>query len=103
VNTEALVEQLSAIDFGNVPLAELSQDSRQPWSKAWLRYHDELARASADGVHVVAVGAGHALHHDSLGLVVAAVEAVVAAARSGSALGACDARFTAAGGRCRQL
>ena len=102
VDTDALLEQLGAIDFGNVPLAVLSQDSRQPWAKAWLRYHDKLARASTDGVHVVAVGAGHAVHHDVPGLVVAALDAVVAAARSGSPLGACDDRFTAAGGRCRE-
>jgi pimeloyl-ACP methyl ester carboxylesterase len=103
VDTDALVEQLSAIDFGNVPLAVLSQDSREPWAKAWLRHHDELARASTEGVHVVGVGSGHVMHEDVPDLLVAAVEAVWAAAAEGSPLGTCDARFTDAGGRCRKL
>ena len=67
------------------------------------RYHDDLARASRDGVHVVGAGSGHVMHEDVPELVTAAVQAVVGAATSAQPLGACDVRLTAAGGRCRDL
>ncbi len=103
VDVAELKKELADLDFGELPVAVLSQDSREPWAKAWLHYHDELARRSSDGVHAVGIGAGHVMHEDVPDLVVAAVEAVVTALADGSPLGACDARFTDAGGRCRGL
>ena len=84
------------------PLAVLSQDHvRGKFRRVWLGYHDDLARRSTDGVHVVGIGSGHVMHEDVPDLVAAAVEAVWAAAADGSSLRPCDARFTDAGGRCR--
>ena len=88
--------------FGDLPVAVLSQDQvRGKFRRVWLGYHDDLARSSSDGVHVVGTGSGHEMHVDVPDLVAAAVESVVAAAADGSRLGPCDARFTDAGGRCR--
>ena len=104
VDTDALQEQVADVRYGDLPVAVLSQDLvRGKFRRLWLGYHDELARSSTDGVHVVGTGSGHVMHEDVPDLVVASVEAVWTAAAKGSALGRCDARFTDAGGRCREV
>jgi pimeloyl-ACP methyl ester carboxylesterase len=103
IDTEALLDELASLDFGDLPLAVLSQDARGAWGRAWLRYHDDLARASTDGMRAVGIGSGHEMHVDVPDLVVAAVQTVVAAGGTGSLRGACEARLTDAGGRCRAL
>ena len=95
---------MADVRYGDLPVAVLSQDLvRGKFRRLWLGYHDELARSSTDGVHVVGTGSGHVMHEDVPDLVVASVEAVWTAAAKGSALGRCDARFTDAGGRCREV
>ena len=102
VDTDALQEQVADVTFGDLPVAVLSQDRvRGRFRQVWLGYHDDLARSSTDGVHVVGTGSGHEMHVDVPDLVAAAVESVVAAVADGSRLGPCDARLTDAGGRCR--
>lgn len=103
LDVEELKAQLSDLRFRDLPLVVLSQDARGVWGRAWLGAHDELAARSRAGVHVVGTGSGHAMHEDVPDLVAAAVEAVVAAAAADSTLGACDERFTDAGGRCRAV
>jgi hypothetical protein len=103
IDSDALGDELDDLDFGEHPHAVLSQDSRQPWARARLRFHDELARSSTDGLHVVGIGSGHVMHEDVPELVIASVQAVWAAAAQGSALGRCDLRFTDAHGRCRRI
>jgi pimeloyl-ACP methyl ester carboxylesterase len=104
VDTEALQEQVADVRLGDLPVAVLSQDeARGKFRRLWLGYHDDLARSSSDGIHVVGIGSGHVMHEDVPDLLVASVEAVWTAAAQGSALGRCDARFTDAGGRCRAV
>jgi pimeloyl-ACP methyl ester carboxylesterase len=103
IDVDVLKDQLAELDFGDVPLVVLSQAARGAWGRAWLDHHDDLARASRDGVHVVGVGSGHAMHEDVPDLVTAAVLAVAEAATSTRPLDACDPRLTAAGGQCRDL
>ena len=104
VDTDALQEQVADVTFGDLPVAVLSQDRvRGRFRHVWLGYHDDLARSSTDGVHVIGTGSGHEMHVDVPDLVAAAVESVVAAVADDSRLGPCDARFTDAGGRCRAV
>ena len=102
IDTESLIADMAHIDFGDTPVAVLSQDARGTWGRTWLAYHDELARLSTDGIHVVGAGSGHEMHEDVPDLVVASVQSVLAAAGGGTRL-QCDARLTDAGGRCRTL
>ena len=100
VDTEALLTELADLDFGDLPVAVLSQDATGPWAQAWYAAHDGLARMSSDSVHVVGVGSGHVMHEDVPALVSATVAAMVTALRDGTRLSPCDARFTKPG---RQL
>ena len=62
---DALSEQVADVSFGDLPVAVLSQDQvRGKFRRAWLGYHDDLARSSTDGVHVVGIGSGHVMHED---------------------------------------
>lgn len=101
VDVKAVQSQLADLDFGDIPVAVLSADVKDDWGPVWFGYHDALARASSDGVHVIGRGSGHEMHVDVPKLVTMTVETVWSAAAAGSPLGACDARFTGSGGRCR--
>ena len=103
VDTEALLTELADLDFGDLPVAVLSQDATGPWAQAWYAAHDGLARMSSDSVHVVGVGSGHVMHEDVPALVSATVAAMVTALRDGTRLSPCDARFTNPGGSCRDF
>jgi pimeloyl-ACP methyl ester carboxylesterase len=93
-------------DFGDTPVVVLTQNftdttefdrSQQLW---WRRQHSALAARSSSSIHVLAVDSGHMIQEDQPELVVAAVEEVLAAARSGQPLAPCDRRFETVGGRC---
>lgn len=103
IDVEELRAQLLDLNFRKMPLVVLSQDASGIWGKAWLGFHDDLAARSRDGVHVVGIGSGHAMHEDVPDLVATAVEAVVAAAVDDAALGDCAEHFADAGGQCRDL
>jgi pimeloyl-ACP methyl ester carboxylesterase len=91
-------ELREAGDLGELPLvvvtAEVIEDE-------WLatvprleaRIQARLAGLSSNAIHVVAAGSGHFIHEDDPDVVVAAIRAVVAAARSGSALRPCEEAF----------
>jgi pimeloyl-ACP methyl ester carboxylesterase len=101
VDQDAAVAELSAVDLGDLPVVVLTSD--EPSGKlrrVWEGYHDRLTGSSTDGVHVLARQASHEIHHANLELVVAAVEDVVEAARSGSTVSPCDKRWRDLGGRC---
>jgi len=103
IDTAALVDEISAVDLSGVPTVVLSQDVDGDWAGWWYGDHDRIARQSPDSVHVIGRGSGHEMHVDVPDLVAAAVTAVVTAAEGGAPVAPCDERFTAVGGRCRDL
>ena len=99
-------ELLRAGDFGDIPVVVLTQNfadtdefdrSQQLW---WRREHSSLARRSTNSIHLLAVSSGHMIQDEQPSLVVAAINEVVASARSGQPLAACSRRFDAVDGRC---
>lgn len=92
VDQDALVEQLAGLHVGDLTVAVLSQDARDPWVAAFHRTHDRLARASTDGVRAIGIGSG---------LVARAVEAVWSAASAGTELPPCRVVFRGEKVRCR--
>jgi pimeloyl-ACP methyl ester carboxylesterase len=104
IDTATLVEQIAAVDLGDVPTVMLSLDlDARPEGERWYEDHDRAARLSSDAVHAVGVGSGHAMHVDVPDLVAAAVRAALTSAREGTPVAPCDERFTSTGGRCRDL
>jgi pimeloyl-ACP methyl ester carboxylesterase len=70
----------------------------------WNRMQDELAALSNDSVHVIALRSNHdvaSAHSGQPAVVVAAVRAVVRAARDGTRLPPCSRGFGGAGVRCQ--
>lgn len=59
-----------------------------------------LAGLSTDSIHVVAPDSGHFVHRDDPAIVLAAIDAMLAAARSGSGLAACEEAFADADAEC---
>lgn len=104
-------EARRARDLGDKPLVVVTAGEQQ-WvtetaidrrlERAWLGLHDDLARLSTDSVHVVALRSSHFVMSamGQPGIVVKAVRAVVAAARSQARLPACRELFAAPGARC---
>jgi pimeloyl-ACP methyl ester carboxylesterase len=106
IDIDALQAELAELDFGDVRLLVLSQDAQGAWGEAWLRYHDELARASSDGTHVVGRGSGHVMHEDVPELVELAVEDVLMNIVGGlyqQGSGCDDVGYTGLGWDCRDL
>jgi hypothetical protein len=101
--------------LGDTPLAVITRgradDSeplpasvRVPADRLWTTMQDELAALSSDHVHVIALRSGHFVQRTLNGqpdVVIAAVRAVVHAARAGTQLPACQRIFHGAGVRCR--
>ena len=102
---ETVRELRAAGDVGDIPLmvvtAEVIDDE-------WLatvpnlaaRAQVRLARLSSNAIQVVAVDSGHFVHQDAPDVVLAAITQVVEAARSGSALAACDDVFGSMDATC---
>ncbi|GCD90999.1 alpha/beta fold hydrolase [Nocardioides sp. LS1] len=102
VDKQRTIRALREIDLGDVPLAVLSSDELTGHvRRLWYGYHDRLARASTDAVHVEALGSGHAIHADDERLVAAVVDDVARGATQGTPLAPCrSARYAALRGRC---
>ena len=84
--------------FGGVP-----PRLRRALDRLWTTMQDELATLSRDRVHVVALRSDHFVQgfDGQPGVVIAAVQAVVRAARDHTALEPCTRLFAGAGIRCR--
>ena len=91
--TEAELRQ--ARDFGDLPLVAIRAERYEDVlaEDLWRRTQADLATLSTDGVAVVARGSGHFVMEENPGVVVAAIEAVVTAARSDEPLPKCPALF----------
>jgi pimeloyl-ACP methyl ester carboxylesterase len=70
-----------AESLGNRPLIVLTRDTNDAW---WNSLQDDLATASTNSVHVVAVGSGHSIEKDNPALVAAAIREIVEAVRASS-------------------
>jgi hypothetical protein len=81
--------------FGNVPLVVISRDpdlktekmteKKAANQRAWEREQEELKSLSPQSWRVIARGAGHAVHHDRLDLVVVEMTSLISYLRSGPA------------------
>ena len=113
--SQALATKISTL--GDTPLAVItrgrSEDDglpplpanvRAPIDRLWLTMQDELAALSTDHLHVVALRSGHFVQDVDFGqpdVVIAAVRAVVEAARTRTPLPPCSHVVTGPGVRCR--
>jgi pimeloyl-ACP methyl ester carboxylesterase len=106
IDIHATVDELRAAgDVGDVPLvvvtAEIIEDE---WlatvPKLAARAQARLAGLSSNAIHVVANGSGHFVHRDAPDVVLAAIDEVITAARSGDALRRCEEVFGSMGARC---
>jgi pimeloyl-ACP methyl ester carboxylesterase len=78
---------------------------RHPAGQLWLTMQDELAALSPDSIHVIALRSGHLIPISAAGqpdVVIAAVLAVIHAARTHTDLPACRRLFHSSGVRCRK-
>jgi pimeloyl-ACP methyl ester carboxylesterase len=98
--TEA--ELRRARDFGDLPLVAIRAERYEDVlaEELWRRTQADLATLSTNGVAVIARGSGHFVMNDNPGVVVAAVEAVVRAARSDQPLLKCPALFADVAAEC---
>jgi pimeloyl-ACP methyl ester carboxylesterase len=88
------------LDTGQQPLAPTM---RAPVAHLWETMQNELAALSSDRIHAIALRSGHFVQRSPNGqpdVVVAAVLAVIRAARTGKHLPACPTVFHGAGVRC---
>jgi pimeloyl-ACP methyl ester carboxylesterase len=106
IDIHATVRELhDAGDLGDIPLvvvtAEMIEDrwlARAP--KLAARAQAWLAELSSNAYQVVAPDSGHLVYQDAPDVVLTAIETVVSAARSGSALTPCAEAFVSAGAIC---
>jgi pimeloyl-ACP methyl ester carboxylesterase len=106
IDIRTTVEELRAAgDIGDLPLVVVTAERIED---EWLatvpeleaRFQARLAGLSSDAIHVVATGSGHFVHKEEPDVVVAAIRAVVEAARSGSPLPVCDEVFRGLDAAC---
>lgn len=100
--TEELLRGV-ADDFGDLPLV-IIQAGRYTdvlTEGLWNRTQAQLATLSSDPLHVQATG-GHFVQDDDRPVVVAAIDAVVEAASTGSALPSCATVFAETDATCRR-
>jgi pimeloyl-ACP methyl ester carboxylesterase len=84
-------QSLAAGALGEKPLVVLTRSAGRLPPEFWRRWHAlhaELAQLSGNARHVVADQAGHYIHRDDPGLVVAAIREVLRSVRTGSPLAA---------------
>ncbi|MEO5704432.1 MAG: hypothetical protein ABIZ52_04795 [Candidatus Limnocylindrales bacterium] len=92
---------LAATDLGAIPTIVLTNGiATGEFAERWAALQAALAGMSSESLHMIAIDAGHDINTDNPALVRAAVEAVIAASRTGTPLGSCDARFTTVGAEC---
>ena len=94
--------------LGDLPLVVLSHDPDVPFSSSpeyeaqWLQQGSDTVTASSNALHVASSWSGHAIPYAHPGLVIEALEQLVAAARaSDHTLAACGTTFTHLGGVCQ--
>ena len=106
IDIHATVRELrSAGDLGEIPVIVVTAGIIED---EWLatvpllaaRAQARLARLSSNAYQVVAPESGHFVHREAPDVVLAAIETVVEAARSGSALAPCAEAFVSAGAIC---
>ncbi|GAC1514740.1 MAG: hypothetical protein NVS2B16_21920 [Chloroflexota bacterium] len=118
VDVDAIMAQLRAAthgtikgSLGSIPLEVLTQGPRPDSCEAqcaedariWHDLQNELASASTNSVHVIAIRSGHFIHFDQPALVLVAINQVLEAVKRPShALPACDKAWDAFDGRCAQ-
>jgi pimeloyl-ACP methyl ester carboxylesterase len=106
IDIHATVRELHAAgDLGDMPLIVVTAGMiEDEWlatvPKLAARAQVRLADLSSNAIQVVASASGHFVHRDAPDVVLAAIEQVVEAARSGSQLGACDDVFGSMVARC---
>jgi pimeloyl-ACP methyl ester carboxylesterase len=99
IDIHATVRELHAAgDLGDIPLIVVTAGIiDDEWlatvPKLAARAQVRLAGLSSNAIQVVATDSGHFVHLDAPDVVLAAIEQVVEAARSGSQLGACGEVF----------
>jgi dienelactone hydrolase len=94
-------ELLTSTDLGATPTIVLSQGNLNgEFERHWAPLQDALATMSTSSLHLVATKAGHDINHDAPELTLKAIEAVIAAARTGGALPSCVGTFDAVGATC---
>ena len=106
IDIHATVRELHAAgDLGDIPLVVVTAGIIED---EWLatvpelaaRAQARLAGLSSNGYEVVAPDSGHFVHRDAPDVVLAAIEAVVAAAGSGEALTPCEDAFASTDATC---
>ena len=106
IDIHATVDELrEAGDLGELPLVVVTAERI---ADEWLatvpgleaRFQARLAGLSSNAIHVVATGSGHFVHEDEPHVAVAAIRAVVEAARSGSPLRPCGEVFAGLHATC---
>jgi pimeloyl-ACP methyl ester carboxylesterase len=81
--------------------AALQSPYRERAYRIWLDGHSQLATLSSDSVHAIAEHSAHFIHEDQPDVVVAAIDAVVRAARADARLPRCARLFRGIDGvRC---
>jgi pimeloyl-ACP methyl ester carboxylesterase len=93
--------------LGRIPTIVLTQDFQgeddvapRRFRRYFRQVHQELAKRSSDGQHVIAVDSGHMIHETSPELVTTAITEVIEAVRSGERLAPCEDRIADLGGAC---
>ena len=106
IDIHATVRELRAAgDLSEIPLVVVTAGIIED---EWLatvpvlaaRAQARLAGLSSNAYQVVAPDSGHFVHRDAPGVVLAAIETVVSAARSGSELAPCAESFVSTGAIC---
>lgn len=94
-------ELLAATDLGATPTIVLTEGAMNgAFERHWAPVQDALATMSTASLHLVATKAGHDIGGEAPELTRAALDAVIAAARTGSPLPACEGTFDAVGATC---
>ena len=106
IDIHATVRELRAAgDLGDIPLVVVTAGIvEDEWlatvPKLAARAQVRLAGLSSDAMQVVATDSGHFVHREAPDVVLAAIERVIEAARSGSPLGACNEVFGSMDATC---
>jgi pimeloyl-ACP methyl ester carboxylesterase len=106
IDIHATVRELHAAgDLGDMPLIVVTAGIiEDEWlatvPKLAARAQVRLADLSSNAIHVVASDSGHFVHRDAPDVVLAAIEQVVEAARSGSPLASCADVFGSLDAEC---
>jgi len=106
IDIHATVRELRAAgNLGDIPLVVVTAGIvEDEWlatvPKLAARAQVRLAGLSSDAMQVVATDSGHFVHREAPDVVLAAIERVIEAARSGSPLGACNEVFGSMDATC---